>query len=209
MVTGYLTNLERRYKSKLDAEAREFIEYAVDGANRMKWLIRDFSVSRISTQQLRFQTVSGDAILKDAIANLTMAITESGAEIVAGPLPRFLGDGGLLAQVFQNLIANAIKFRGESPPRIEITAILESTAWVFSFSDNGMAFRRSTPNGFSGFSKRLNDADKYAGNGIGLAICQKIVERHGGRIWAEGEGRGAVFRFSIPLSSEMNHAANS
>ncbi len=200
MVTGYLNLLDRRYRETLDDDAREFIGYAVDGATRMKGLIQDLlSVSRISRQALNLQPSSSASMLNHTLINLKIAIAESGADVTFDPLPEVLADGALLTQVFQNLIGNAIKFRGDAPPRIHVSARLDGADWIFSVQDNGIGIEQQHLERIFRIFERLNDPAKYAGSGIGLAITERIVARHGGKIWVESPpGQGSTFYFSIP-----------
>ncbi|BAY61231.1 multi-sensor signal transduction histidine kinase [Calothrix brevissima NIES-22] len=214
MVTSYLQLLERRYKNQLDARADEFINYAVDGAQRMQTLINDLlNYSRVSTRAQPFKLVDCNTVLAKAIANLQIAIQESQATITAEPLPQVIADNSQLIQVFQNLLANAIKFRQEEPPQIYITATRNTieanpenshhnslaAEWLFSFCDNGIGLESQYAEKIFVIFQRLHSRSKYPGTGIGLAICKKIVERHGGRIWMESKpGEGSIFYFTIP-----------
>lgn len=214
MVTSYLQLLERRYKNQLDARADEFIAYAVDGAQRMQTLINDLlNYSRVSTRGQPFVPVNCNKVVERAIANLQLAITETHAVITTDPLPEVIADTTQLAQVFQNLIGNAIKFRGEKSPQIHITATKNSTEtnqensnlipseneWLFSVRDNGIGLESQYAERIFVIFQRLHSRSKYPGNGIGLAICKKIIERHGGRIWMESKpGQGSIFYFTIP-----------
>jgi len=206
VVTSYMNLLERRYQEQLDADARKFIAYAVDASRRMKNLIEDLlAYSRVETRAGAFEPTDFDSVLDEALANLEAAINESGAVIRREPLPTLLADGSQLAQLFQNLVGNAVKFRGEEAPEIRISAALEDDGWHFSVSDNGIGIEpRHTGRIFEIF-KRLHTREEYPGTGIGLAICKKIVERHGGRIWVESSaGEGATFNFSIPIVGGPN-----
>jgi PAS domain S-box-containing protein len=204
MITSYLNLLARRCRGKLDEDGEEFLSYAVDGAERMKQLIRDFlAVSRISTQALSREPADAAEIVANSLQNLNAAIEESGATVHLDPLPSIPADPGLLAQVFQNLVGNAIKFRGDRAPEIRISAMERGADWVFSVSDNGIGIESRHAERIFGIFERLHESTEYSGSGIGLAVCKKIVERHGGRIWFESEfGTGSVFRFSIPAKAE-------
>jgi two-component system, chemotaxis family, sensor kinase Cph1 len=200
-ITGFLDLLSRRYQGKLGPEADEFIAFAVDGAQRMHQLINDIlAFSRVTTHGLPFGPVDCRAILDRALVNLRAAIGESGAVISQGELPTVGGDESQLAQLFQNLVDNAIKYRkpGE-PPRIHVAAEEKETEWVFRVEDNGIGFDpRHTERVFQIF-QRLHTTSEYSGTGIGLAICKKIVERHDGRMWVETEpGQGSTFYFTLP-----------
>jgi two-component system, chemotaxis family, sensor kinase Cph1 len=201
MVASYTQLLARRYQGKLDADADEFIKFAVDGAIRMQRLITDLlHYSRVGTKGKPFAPVQCDALLEQVLTNLQLAVKESGATIVKGPLPTVVGDDVQLMQLFQNLIGNAIKFRQRSvPPRIEISAARDEAGWRFQVTDNGIGFDPQHADRIFVVFQRLHTSDEYPGTGIGLAICKKIVERHGGRIWTTSRpGQGATFSFTLP-----------
>lgn len=214
MVTSYLQLLERRYKHQLDANADEFITYAVDGARRMQRLISDLlNYSRVSSRGQPFVLVDCNSVLEKAIANLQIAIKESGAVITHDFLPIVMADSTQLIQVLQNFISNAIKFSRDEPPQIHIGAVkrtanldvenanlhLTETEWLFSVRDNGIGLETQYANRIFVIFQRLHSRSKYPGTGIGLAICKKIIERHGGSIWVESElGQGSIFYFTIP-----------
>jgi len=221
MVSSYVQLLEKRYKGKMDADADEFIEFAVDGANRMQVMINDLlSFSRIATRGEPFQPTDCNKVFDRAINNLQTAIKESGTTVTHDPLPTVTADKGQLEQLFQNLIGNAIKFRGEEPPRIHVSATsiadfgfrnaeLESKienqksqigeGWIFSVKDNGIGIEPEHTKRIFGIFQRLHTREQYSGSGIGLAVCKKIVQRHGGQIWIESEaGKGSTFFFTLP-----------
>lgn len=199
MVTSYLQLLERRYKDKLDADANEFITYAVDGATRMQTLTNDLlTYSRVGTRGSSFQPTDLSAILDRAIANLKLVIEESGAVITRDPLPTVIADTTQLTQVFQNLISNAIKFRGQKPLKVHVGAECQDHEWLLSVQDNGIGLDPQYAERIFLIFQRLHSRAEYSGTGIGLAICKKIVERHGGHIWVEPEpGQGSTFYFTI------------
>jgi signal transduction histidine kinase len=200
-VTGFLDLLSRRYKSRLGPEADEFITFAVEGAERMHQLINDILVfSRVATRGQPFAPVDTRAVLAQTLAGLGAAIRESGAEITQGELPTVHGDESQLVQLFQNLIGNARKYRNESePPRIRVDAGEHETGWEFRIEDNGIGFEPRHAERIFEIFQRLHTIGEYPGTGIGLAICKKIVERHGGRIWVESEpGKGSTFFFTLP-----------
>ncbi|MFQ6080820.1 MAG: ATP-binding protein [Candidatus Bathyarchaeia archaeon] len=201
MVASYVQLLARRYKGKLDADADEFIAYAMDGANHMQRMINDLlAYSRVGTRGKPFEPTDCAAVLDQALANLQVAIEESGAVITHDPLPTVMADFSQLVQLFQNLIDNAIKFRGEEPPRVHISAEQKGNEWVFSVRDNGIGIAPEYFERIFVIFKRLHSRTEYPGTGIGLAICKKIVERHGGKIWVESQlGKGSVFYFTIPV----------
>ncbi len=199
-VASFTQLLAERYSDKLDDEARQFITYAVDGAHRMQGLINDLlAYSRVGTRGETFVTVDGEAILDYSLANLEMAIKESGAVVTHDRLPTFLGDASQLVQLFQNLIGNAIKFRGEAPPSVHVSVVSHDNEWIFRVCDNGIGIDPQYFDRLFVIFQRLHSRAKYPGTGIGLAISKKVVERHGGRIWVESEsGKGSSFYFSIP-----------
>jgi PAS domain S-box-containing protein len=200
MVTSYVELIARRYKGRLDAEADEFIGFAVDGAKRMKTLIRDLlAYSRVSTRKKARESVEMSRPIGLAMENLKLAVAEKQAVYSVGPMPTVPGDPVLLTQLFQNLIGNALKFSGKEPPRIAITARQAKGEWIFSVADNGIGIGSENVDRIFEIFHRLHSREDYPGNGIGLALCKRIVEIHGGRIWAESEaGRGSVFHFSLP-----------
>jgi signal transduction histidine kinase len=200
MVASYTQLLEKRYKDKLDTDALEFIHYAVDGARRMQALINDLlAYSRVGTRGKPFTTTDCNIVLKLVLTNLKMAIEESGATVRSEPLPSLVADSTQLVQLFQNLIGNAIKFRREDePPTIQISARRAGEEWEFSFRDNGIGIDPQHWERIFVIFQRLHTRDKYPGTGIGLAVCRKIVERHGGRLWVESTpGAGSTFMFTL------------
>ncbi|MGH8514532.1 MAG: sensor histidine kinase, partial [Gammaproteobacteria bacterium] len=202
MVASYVQLLARRYKDKLDPDANEFIGFAVDGATRMQALINALlTYSRLGTQTKKFEWTDCEAVLDDTLAGLRAAVEESGAVITRDPLPTVMGDATQLGQLFQNLIGNGIKFRGAEPPRIHISSQRNAKAWVFSVRDRGIGFDSRYAERIFVMFQRLHAQGAYPGTGIGLAVCKKIVERHGGEIWVESRpGEGATFYFSIPTN---------
>ena len=199
MISSYTQLLGRRYGERLDGDAQEFMAYIVDGAARMKQLIEDLlAYSRVGTRGKEFQEIDSGASLARALANLRASQESSGAVITHDPMPHVLADGAQLAQIFQNLIGNAIKFRGEEPPRIHVGAQTTETVCVFTVKDNGIGLDTQYGERIFMMFQRLHNKAEYPGTGIGLAIVKKIVERHGGRIWVESEpGKGATFGFTI------------
>jgi light-regulated signal transduction histidine kinase (bacteriophytochrome) len=200
MVASFTQLLGRRYRGKLDQDADEFIGFAVDGANRMQRLINDLlAYSRVGSRRKPLGPIDCNAVMQLARDNLAKAVEESGTVIYQNPLPVVLGDEVQLLQVFQNLIANAIKFRGADPPQIQVTAERRGPEWVFAIKDNGIGIAPEHQERIFSIFQRLHHRSDYPGTGIGLAICKKIVERHGGRIWVESQpGRGSTFYFSLP-----------
>ncbi len=204
MVASYTQMLARRYQGKLDADADEFIEYAVDGARRMQALINDLlAYSRVGTRRRAFEPTDTGAVVDQVIADLNVAIGEEGATVTRGPLPLVMGDPVQLGQLFQNLISNAIKFRGERPPEVRITAERDDDTWRFAVADNGIGIDADYADRIFVIFQRLHTRSEYPGTGIGLAICKKIVERHGGRIWVDGRpGKGTTFHLTISARGE-------
>ncbi|MBI3604091.1 MAG: hypothetical protein HY205_06540 [Nitrospirae bacterium] len=199
MVASFTQLLGKRYKGRLDADADEFIGYAVDGATRMQQLINDLlAYSRVGTRGKEFAPTSGEAVLDRALQNLKLAIEDSGAVVTHDPLPTVLGDEGQLVQLFQNLIGNAVKFRGTETPRVHVSAESRDGDVVFSVRDNGIGIDPQFTDRIFLIFERLHQQEQYPGTGIGLAICQKIVQRHGGRIEVESQpGKGTTFRFTV------------
>lgn len=199
-VAGCLQLLEKKYKNNLDEEADKYIQYAVDSVVRMKALILDLlAYSRIGTRGKPLQQVDCEHILGKTLKNLASAIAESGATITHDPLPMISADDTQLSQVFQNLIQNAIKFRSSKPPKIHVSAVKRKKEWVFSVKDNSIGIEPKHLDRIFVIFQRLHKRSEYDGTGIGLAIVKKVVERHGGRIWAESEpGVGTTFYFTIP-----------
>jgi len=200
MVATYTQLLAERYQGTLDANADKYIHYAVDGALRMQILVQDLlAFSRVGRQGADRELTDCNAVIEAASRNLQAAIQESGARIEHSPLPKVVADGSQLAQLFQNLIANAIKFRRTEPPRIDVSAKREHTEWIFSVTDNGIGIAPEHADLIFVIFKRLHTHEEYPGSGIGLAICKKIVEQHGGRIWVESrQGGGSIFKFTLP-----------
>jgi signal transduction histidine kinase len=199
MVASFTQLLAKRYQDKLDQDAKEFINFAVDGATRMQTLINDLlAYSRVGIQGKPFKPTDGEAVLKMAVDNLARSIAQSGVIITHEPLPTICGDEVQLIQLFQNLIANAVKFHGQEPPRVHISARRQDGEWVFAVRDNGIGIAPEQQKRIFSIFQRLHHRSEYPGTGIGLAICKKIVERHGGKIWVESEvGRGATFYFTV------------
>jgi PAS domain S-box-containing protein len=205
MVASYTQLLSRRYKGKLDADADEFIAFAVDGASRMQRLIQDLlTYSRVGTKGQDLLDVSSEEALQQALINLRSAIEDSGALVTHDPLPAVLADEMQLIQLFQNLVGNAIKYQSPGIPKVHISAVRNgSKKWTFSVKDNGLGIEPQYFEKIFGMFQRLHKREEFAGTGIGLAICKKIVERHGGNISVESEpGHGSTFRFALAESEK-------
>ena len=201
MVASYTQLLAKRYKGKLDKDADEFIAFAVNGANRMQALIQDLlAFSRVDTQGQHFEPTSLETLLGYALDNLKGGIEESGAVVTHDLLPTVMADERQLLHLLQNLLSNAIKFRGQDPPLIHIAAKKRDDQWQFSVRDNGIGIDPQYAERIFVIFQRLHTNAEYPGTGIGLSLCQKIVERHGGRIWMESQlGQGATFYFTLPV----------
>ena len=198
-VQGFLQLLERRYKGKLDANADDFIRFAVEGATRMSNLISDLlAYSRVGTMAQRLAPTDCNLVLDQALANLHQARDETNALITHDPLPVVEADAAQLVQLFQNLIGNALKFRGDRRPEVHVSAHEVDGRWQFSVQDKGIGIPQDQLERIFVIFQRLHLRDEYPGTGIGLAVCKRIVERHNGRIWAESEpGQGSTFCFTI------------
>jgi light-regulated signal transduction histidine kinase (bacteriophytochrome) len=199
-VTGYVQLLEKRYKYKLDSNASEFIRRSVNATIRMKEFIDSLlAYSRITIKGKEFQHTNCEIVLERAKENLYVAIKENDAIITNDPLPAVMADETQLVQLLQNLIENAIKFRSKDQPHIYIRAESKNSEWVFSVRDNGIGISKEYYEKIFMIFQRLHIREQYQGTGIGLAVCKKIVERHGGKIWVESElEKGSTFYFTIP-----------
>jgi len=202
MITSFLQLLQRRYEDKLDKEADEFIGFAVEGAKRLDNMTRDLLIySRLNSKKRNIVKTKVEDSLKIALINLKVQIEETGAKITYDPMPTVEADAKLNVQLFQNLIGNAIKYRGSEPPEIYVSAKKEKTQYLFSVSDNGIGIDSKHLEKIYTIFQRLHTHEEYEGTGIGLAISKKIVEEQGGRIWAESEpGKGTTFYFTIPIN---------
>ena len=203
-MTGFTELLQKQYANQLDDQAKQYIAYAVDGAKRMGLLIESLlDYSRVGTDGREFVPVRLEDVVHDALQNLRAAVEENKVSIVVHELPVVQGDRLQLARVFQNILGNAIKFRGDARPEIDIAAARSGTEYRVSIRDNGIGIRQSHADRIFVMFQRLHARDKYEGTGIGLAICQRIIERHGGKIWVESEaGQGSTFYFTLPPAEE-------
>jgi light-regulated signal transduction histidine kinase (bacteriophytochrome) len=206
VIAGYVELLERRYKGELDEKAHEFIALTIDGVNRMSRLIKDMlEYARVDTPGKTFEDTDCASSLREALSNLKKVVEESGARVTYDSLPTVKTDAVQLTSLFQNLIGNAIKFRGDSLPEIYVSAVRKGDEHVFSVRDNGIGIDQNFVGKIFEVFKRLHTSKEYEGTGIGLAICKKIVERHGGRIWVESEpNKGSTFYFTIPDKGKYN-----
>jgi signal transduction histidine kinase len=207
MVAAYTQLLAERYRGKLDADADKFIGYATDGALRMQVLIQDLlAFSRVGRSGASSASVDCNAIMQEVLQTLAPAIQESGTVVTCASLPSVWADRTQLAQVFQNLVGNAIKFRQEAPPIISVQAEKVGPEWLFSIRDNGIGIAPESAENIFVVFQRLHARTEYPGNGIGLAICKKIIERYGGRIWVESQGDcGSTFKFTMPVHDIEKH----
>jgi PAS domain S-box-containing protein len=201
MIGSYTQLLERRYADKLDADAREFMGFIVDGATRMKQLIEDLlAYSRVGTRGKELRPVPAEGALERALVNLRASIDSTGAQVTHDALPEVVADDTQLIQLFQNLIGNAIKFKKQDEPiRVHVGVSDAGSEWRFSVSDNGIGIEPQYYQRIFMVFQRLHTRDEYPGTGIGLAICKKVVDRHRGRIWVESApGQGSTFHFTLP-----------
>jgi len=199
IITSYLQIIEKKYKYKIDKDADTFIHFTVDAAARMHTLINDLlTYSRVGSKGKEFLNTDSNAIVKKALDNLYTSVNETHAKISFSTLPHIQADESQMVQVFQNIIGNAIKFSSGKTPEIKIAASDKETHWLFSISDNGIGIQKEYMDKIFIIFQRLHSIAEYPGTGIGLAICRKIIERHGGTIWAESEfGKGTTFNFTI------------
>ncbi|MBI2387777.1 MAG: hypothetical protein HYV14_17465 [Elusimicrobia bacterium] len=211
-ITGFAQLLARRYKGKLDPEADDFIGRITGSTDRMQSLIQDLlAYSRAGSRELAPVRADIDALLRAVLADLDAQRKEAGGEVVVETLPAVTGDPDQLARLFQNLIANALKFRGDKPPVVRVSARRAGDEWVFAVADNGIGIEKKYAGEIFKMFRRLHSSAAYPGTGIGLAIARKVVERHGGRIWVESEpGKGSIFFFTLgaanpPHKKEVRH----
>ncbi len=200
MVASYTELLSERYRGKLDERADKYIRYAVEGAKRMQQLVNDLlAYSRVDTQGKPLRSTQSDRVMSHVLTGMQRAIRDSGADVVCGALPVVMADEIQLAQLFQNLVGNALKFRSEAPPRVCVDAERRGAMWQFSVEDNGIGIEMEYAQRVFQMFQRLHERGTYEGSGIGLAIAKRIVERHGGRIWFDSQlGQGTTFYFTLP-----------
>jgi signal transduction histidine kinase len=202
MVASYMQLLAERYQGQLDVKADKYIGYAVDGARRMQALINDLlALSRVNSRGAEFTLTDCEGVIGRVLHDLDASIRASDALVECDALPTVTADERQLAQLFQNLLGNALKFRAEETPRVRLRAEQQQGVWLFSVQDNGIGIDPEHADKIFVLFQRLHSRQKYEGTGIGLAICKKIVERHGGRIWVESEpGKGSTFKFTLPVT---------
>jgi light-regulated signal transduction histidine kinase (bacteriophytochrome) len=199
-IKSYTDLLAKRYQGQIDEKADKYIGYITDGTARMQSLISDLlTYSRVGRGELSLEPADLGAVLNRTLTDLNTAIRESNAVITADLLPTVRANPSQMGQLLQNLIGNAIKFHASQPPQVQIKARLHEQCWTISVQDNGIGIEPQYGDRIFIIFQRLHTKDKYPGTGIGLAICKRIVERHGGRIWFESEpGRGTTFFFTLP-----------
>jgi light-regulated signal transduction histidine kinase (bacteriophytochrome) len=200
-IVSYTNLLVEKFKGKLDADDEENVAFIVGAAKRMQALISDLlAYSRVQTRQRAFQPTDCSAVMETVIASLKTDVEEAGGRVTWDPLPEVDGDASQLSQLFSNLVANAIKFRGSNPPIVHVAAQRQDDEWLFSVSDNGIGIEMQFAERIFLMFQRLHSMTEYPGTGMGLAICKKIVERHGGRIWIKSApGEGSTFHFTFPV----------
>jgi light-regulated signal transduction histidine kinase (bacteriophytochrome) len=199
-ISAFLSLIEERYKPLLDDMGREYIGFSVDGARRMQQLIHDLlEYSRVATKGKQLQPIDTNTAVSEALTNLNSAIKESGADVICDVMPNVMGDSTQIMQLLQNLIGNAIKFRSpDRHCRVHLRAGKTDGMWEFMVKDNGIGIPEDAYDRIFIIFQRLHTGDEYAGTGIGLAVCKKIVERHGGRIWVDSlPGEGTTFHFTL------------
>ena len=203
-VSSYVQLLSRRYRGQLDSDATDFIDFAIGGVRRMQQLIEDLlAFSRVGTRGAPLVATDAQAVFESTLASLHAALVESKATVTADALPLVVADAGQLAQLLTNLIGNALKFHADAPPRAHVGAERHGRMWRISVQDNGIGIAPEYFERIFVIFQRLHTREEYAGTGVGLAICKKIVERHGGRIWVESApGEGARFSFTLPAATE-------
>jgi light-regulated signal transduction histidine kinase (bacteriophytochrome) len=200
MVSTYVQLIARRFKDKLDPEDQSYVTFAVEGANRIHHQLNDLlSYMEVDRHPMRMDDVDLNALFHRVLGGLEAAIEATSANITADPLPHVKADERLIGIVIHQLLNNAIKYRSEAPPVIHFSAVRDGDEWVFSLEDNGIGFEMAYANRLFTLFSRLHLRDQYPGSGIGLAMCRKVIDYHGGRIWVRSElGKGSVFHFTLP-----------
>jgi light-regulated signal transduction histidine kinase (bacteriophytochrome) len=208
-IASFVQLLADRYRGRLDSDADEYIGFVVDGAERMQGLIDSMlAYSRLGMQPLDLEAVDCNRVLARVEQDLGASIAEAGAVVEVGELPTVTADPVQLESLFANLVSNAVKFRGTEPPRVRVSAVKDGRAWQFSVVDNGIGIEPQHAERVFDVFQRLHARNEYAGTGIGLSICKRVVQRHGGRIWVErAEGGGSAFRFTVPDTEETREHA--
>lgn len=204
MVSSYLQLIKRRYEEELDEDGQEFLEFAVNGADRMRNMIQGLlKYSRVEARGNPLEPTDLNVVLAEVREDLQMRIEESDAEITADTLPRVEGDKEQLRQVFQNLLDNAVEYSGAEPPNVDVSAERDGSEWVISVSDEGIGIDSDEADHVFEVFESMHTSDEHTGTGIGLALCERIVERHDGEIWVESiSGEGSTFSFTLPAASD-------
>jgi light-regulated signal transduction histidine kinase (bacteriophytochrome) len=207
-ISGFVQLLQLEYEGKLDEQAQDWIRRTVQSIEQMQTLIRDLlSYSRVDARSRPFTQIAFLDIVNDALTLLDSSIHDSGAQVTWGPLPEIMGDRSQLVQLIQNLIGNGLTYRGDQPPRIHLSAERSGKEWIFSVRDNGIGIEPKYHEQIFEIFRRLHDQKEYPGTGIGLAVCRRVVSRHGGKIWVKSEsGHGSTFCFTIPEGTEPTNA---
>jgi light-regulated signal transduction histidine kinase (bacteriophytochrome) len=206
-VASFCQLLQKRYQGLLDERGEQYIEFAVDGAKRMQVLINDLlAFSRVGRKPGEHVVVEAGRLVDDALANLEVALSLSAGKVDRGELPEVRVEPALMTAVFQNLIGNALKFKGETPPEVRVGAERDGDDWVFTVSDNGIGIDAEYAERVFALFQRLHTRTAYPGTGIGLALCRRIVEYHGGRIWLDTEAGETTFRFTLPATEDEGDA---
>ncbi|MCR6485806.1 ATP-binding protein [Amycolatopsis sp. OK19-0408] len=206
-VASFCQLLQKRYQGLLDERGEQYIEYAVDGAKRMQVLINDLlAFSRVGRKPGEHVVVDAGRLVDDAVANLEVALSLSGGKVDRGELPEVRVEPALMTAVFQNLIGNALKFKGEAPPEVRVSAERDGADWMFAVRDNGIGIEAEYAERIFALFQRLHTRSAYPGTGIGLALCRRIVEHHGGRIWLDTEAEGTTIRFTLPAAEDDGDA---
>ena len=210
MVASFTQLLQDRYKDKLDEDANDFINYAVDGATRMQNLINDLLIfSRVGSRGKPFKIVDMNVVIENVLNNFRQLIKETHSMVIYDPLPVIEADESQMIQLFQNLISNGIKFRGEKDPIIHVTAETKANKWIFTVKDNGIGIDNKFFDRIFIIFQRLHKKSEYGGTGIGLAVCKKIVQRHGGKIWVDSEfGKGSSFHVTIKKRKQARNSVS-
>jgi light-regulated signal transduction histidine kinase (bacteriophytochrome) len=206
-VSGFCELLRSRYAGQLDERADQYIDFAVDGSRRMSRLIAELlAFSRVGRNTAERTEVDCGEALEQALHNLAVPLADAGAEVTHDPLPTVIGEPSLLVTVFQNMIGNAVKFRGPAPPKVHVGVSRREDVWEFRVSDNGIGVEPAYAEKVFVIFQRLHGRDEYPGTGIGLALCRRILEYHGGSIWLDTEpSEGAIFRFTLPVAAPAAH----
>jgi light-regulated signal transduction histidine kinase (bacteriophytochrome) len=206
-ISGFVQLLKSEYEGKLDQQADDWIRRTVQAIGQMQTMIRDvLAYSRVDSRSRPFAPTAFLDVFNDAVALLESSIQDAGGEVSCGELPVVMGDRSQLVQLMQNLIGNGLKYHGEEAPHVQVSAKSDGNEWIFSVRDNGIGIDPKYYDRIFEIFKRLHDQTEYPGTGIGLAVCRRVVTRHGGRIWLESEaGHGSVFHFTLPEGTDKSN----